>query len=200
MKIFLNEILKNKEIDDMIKQFNNSSYYVDKNEINEFYLTQMDWKDKIKKKNNSLYMKKQEEKNKEEKKFLSHKLNIDKNSKKIAEIKLKIYYTLNNSTSSKIKTNDKNSIFERLYRDGKLHEKKINRLVKSYYNPFFKPNINQSYSFSKSYTNMKSKSQNITKNKNKNRNENEINNLNKLYNNKKNKNSISKNLSNITKK
>ena len=53
-----------------MKKFNNSSFYVDKNEINEFYLTQVSWKDKIKKKNNEIFKKKKEEKFKEEEKIL----------------------------------------------------------------------------------------------------------------------------------
>ena len=43
LRIIMNEKKKNKEIDDMINKNNNSSYYVDKDEINEFYMTQINW-------------------------------------------------------------------------------------------------------------------------------------------------------------
>ena len=126
MKIILNERKKNKEIEDMIKKYNNSLFYVDENEINEFYNTQLSWKEKIKKRNKTLYIKKQEEKMKEEKKLLSYKLEINENSKKITENNLKYYNTLNNASLSnnRYKSRNKENVFDRLYNDSKLQEKK----------------------------------------------------------------------------
>ena len=126
MKIILNERKKNKEIEDMIKKYNNSLFYVDENEINEFYNTQLSWKEKIKKRNKTLYIKKQEEKMNEEKKLLSYKLEINENSKKITENNLKYYNTLNNASLSnnRYKNRNKENVFDRLYNDSKLQEKK----------------------------------------------------------------------------
>ena len=53
----------------MIKKYSNKSFYVDKAEINEFYNTQISWKDKISKKNKELYIKKQEDKLMKKKKY-----------------------------------------------------------------------------------------------------------------------------------
>ena len=83
LRIIMNEKKKNKEIDDMIKKSNSSSYYVDKDEINEFYMTQINWKNKIKKRNTSLLIQKNEEMMKEEKKLLSYKIKINEKIKKI---------------------------------------------------------------------------------------------------------------------
>ena len=202
LRIIMNEKKKNKEIDDMIKKSNSSSYYVDKDEINEFYMTQINWKNKIKKRNTSLLIQKNEEMMKEEKKLLSYKIKINEKSKKIVEKKFKQYLTINNSPTNKKKRN-KNikriNTFERLYNESELREKKMNMRIKSYFNQLFKPNIKHSYSFTrvpkaklnqkKNYNNIHLKKEhNYTTSHNKN-----IINLKKM-------NNISKNMNNIPKK
>ena len=195
-RIILNERKKIQEIDDMIRRSN--TFYVNQNLINEFYLTQIDWKNKIQKRNKELYNKKEEEKKNEEMKIKSYKIKMNKTSRKLAKKRLREYYTINNiniSNSPSKKKEDKNkknnqnqkqrnkySSFERLYRDGQMKEKRRNDLIKSYFSTLFKPNINQSFTMSTmSRTNI-----NISKIKDK-KNE-------KLIKNSKKMNNISKNL------
>ena len=195
-RIILNERKKIQEIDDMIRKSN--TFYVNQNLINEFYLTQIDWKNKIQKRNKELYNKKEEEKKNEEMKIKSYKIKMNKTSRKLAKKRLREYYTINNiniSNSPSKKKEDKNkknnqnqkqrnkySSFERLYRDGQMKEKRRNDLIKSYFSTLFKPNINQSFTMSTmSRTNI-----NISKIKDK-KNEKLIKNSKKI-------NNISKNL------
>lgn len=192
-KMILNERKKNKEIDDMIKKYSNSSFYVDKNEINEFYMTQISWKDRIKEKSKTSYSKNQEEKKKEEKKILSYKFQINKNSRRIIENKLKSFNTINNSSLSnnnKSKKRSSENTFERLFKDGKLHEKRINKLIQSYYYPFFRPNIKKNYSFNKTKIKVIPRSKNNYTNSNKTKRSSFVS----FYNNSKKLNNISKNI------
>ena len=159
-RIILNEKKKIQEIDEMIRR--NNTFYVNQNLINEFYLTQIDWKNSIQKRNKELYAKKEEEKINEEMKIKSYKIKMNKKSIKLAKNRLKQYYTINNiSNSQSKKKEDKNkksnqnqkhkskySSFERLYKDGQMKEKRRNDLIKSYLSTLFKPNINQSFTMS----------------------------------------------------
>ena len=131
----------------------NNSFYVNQELINEFYLTQKNWKDKIIKRNKELYLKKEEEKVKEENKIKNYKIKINEKSKRIVENKLKKYYTINNTNNLYSKKNNKEvkktnksyEAYELLYKDALIHEEKINNLKKSYYNTLFKPSINHSF-------------------------------------------------------
>ena len=153
LKKILNKRKKEKEISDMMRT--NNSFYVNQELINEFYSTQIDWKDKIKKRNRELYLKKEEEKIKEENKIKNYKLEIDEKSKKIIEKKLRKYNITNDTNNSFLKKNNKDknwnkneniyNIYERLYKDAQSHEKKISNLKQSYFNTLFKPNINNSF-------------------------------------------------------
>ena len=117
---------------------------------------------------------------------------MNENSRKITQNKSKYYNTINNiSSSNKKKSRNKINAFERLYNDGKLHEKKISKLTKTYYFPFFKPNINQSYSFNKAHPKIKSKPKNTN-------NKLLLTNFSSYYDIR--KNNIAKNINNITKK
>ena len=82
------------------------------------------------------------------------------NSKKITENNLKYYNTINNIflSNNRYKNRNKENVFDRLYNDNKLQEKKMNKLIKLYYNPLFKPSINTSYSYNKSHKKIKLKS------------------------------------------
>ena len=62
----------------------------------------------------------------EKKKLLLYKLEINENSKKIKEKNLKYYNTINNATLSnnRYRNRNKENVFDRLYNDSKLQEKK----------------------------------------------------------------------------
>ena len=202
VQIMLNERKKKKEIDDMMEKYSNNSFYVDKNEIEQFYSTQIKWNDNIKKRNSDLLRKKEQEKKNEENKILSYTIEINQKSKKLAENKIRNCITSYNSflSRNKNKKNSRANTFERLYEHSKIHENKINRLTKAYYAPLFKPNINKSYRFNiSSYklNNPKRQPQNtnITNKKNSN-----FTAYLKDYQKKIKFNKISKNVSNISKK
>ena len=198
-KIMLNERKKKKQLDDMIKKYSNSSFYVDKNEIDQFYLTQISWNDKIKKRNKDLFKKKQEEIKNEEDRIMSYTMEISEKTKKLAENKIKYLTTTFNTSLTKNKRHSRSNIFERLYEESKIHENKMNNLTKAYYAPLFKPNIIRSYSFQKPYRTNNPKPK-IEINNN---NQGASNNFTAYLNNFKKKikfNNISKNISNISKK
>ncbi len=162
MKLIMNEKKKNKEIDDMIRKTTNSSYYVNKDEINEFYTTQINWKNSIKKRNKALLIKKNEERKIEERKILSYKIKVDEYSQKLIDKKYKKFLTVNNSSKKNNNSKRLNTFntFERLYHDSKILENKKNKKTKEFYNQLFKPSINHSYNCTRVKLNNKSKKKN----------------------------------------
>ena len=137
-RTILNERLKEKEIEEMRKQ--NKTINLDKNEVDFVYWRQQFWKKKVEEKlNKSSYKKQKIQNEQEENKFKNYKLQLCSYSKKILEQKTKYFRTIDTNIS----------VFERLYQDSKTHEKKMKNISRSYFNNFFKPNINHSFTLPK---------------------------------------------------
>ena len=179
-KNILNEKVKEKEIKDKIKASN--IYVLDKAEEDVLYWRQKFWQKRVEEKlNKSSYKKQKLKEIEEENKYLKYKLQINSRSYSRLETRSKYYHTtindnnLNTNINDNYKPTKKINVFERLYRDGKSHEKKMRELTKSYFNTLFKPNINHSFT-------LPSRNIKVTKSykkQNQNNNKRKINNINK---------------------
>ena len=162
-KDILNEKIKEREIDELIKS--NNMYTLDKTQADVLYWRQKFWKKKVEDKLNKSSYKKQKLKEKEEEnKYLNYKLQLNSRNYSYIETRSKYFHTTINDNNINYNTKTKKNInvFERLYRDNKTHEKKIKEITKNYFNTLFKPNINHSFILSKKNV-KKTKSQNYIK-------------------------------------
>ena len=164
VKNIMNEKLKDKKIDQMMKS--NNSYFLESIDADLIYWRQKNWKKKVEEKKNKSRYKIQKEKylKEEEIKYANYRLNISTKSKKLAENKKQYFYTTNNTymnntynyiNNKKVNKNKKKKItvFERLYQEGINREKKLNDITNQYLNTLFKPNINHSFIINKPYSN-----------------------------------------------
>ena len=124
---------------------NNSKDYIVnlKENINLFYTKQMNWKEKVEKKNEYFSQLQKEIHNKEINDILNYKIRINQKSDMIANKKILKYYYSENMDQNNIST--KKNSFDRMYKYHQIYEDKKNQLTKKYFNQFFKPNIKYEY-------------------------------------------------------
>ena len=112
-------------------------------QINDFFYAQMDWKDKIEKKNNKLKELLNEKDTINDLEIINYEMKIDPNSELIIQKKRqKINLSKNNiSYTDRLNKRPINNSANRLYRDYEIRQKKLIKLKKEL-TPSFKPNIN----------------------------------------------------------
>ena len=137
-KAILNEKIKQKEINETMKS--KTMYTLDKSKADIVYWRHKLWQKKVEQKLNKNSYKIQKLKEKQ----------ILPRNKTATDNKIIYFNTTNNTNtnSNNLKRSKKYNVFERLYKDGEYHEKRIKEITKSYFNQLFKPNIKHSYSFS----------------------------------------------------
>ena len=152
MRILIKQKMKNRNF-----SANNSNIKKrTQKQINEFFNTQMSWKNKVEKENNIL---KKKLKEKEDKNILelrsAFKLNKSKINKSNIKKKQKSFLTIfdndinkNSIYNNYLKTNNKRNFGNRLYKDFEKRQKKLNKL-KKVLTPSFTPMINKSPNSSK---------------------------------------------------
>ena len=137
MKILINQKLKN---NDFI--INHSNYTKrTKKQINDFFCAQMDWKEKIEKKNNNMKNKLKEKNDKNIHEIENYELKINPKSELIIMKKRKKNSLTIDDTSENSNTIITNSA-NRLYKDYEMRERKLTRLKKEL-TPSFRPTINR---------------------------------------------------------
>ena len=168
MKILIKQKIKNKSLSLNTSKIKKRT----KKQINEFYKTQMNWKDKVQKENNILKLKLREKENESEKnsemnftpRLSKSELNI---SRRKSRPKTSFALYDNNICKSTtysiyLKENMKTNIGYKLYKDYETRQKNLNRLKKKLA-PSFTPIINKSSSYASRNYNWMIKRRNLSK-------------------------------------
>lgn len=152
------KILINQRLKDNIYFYNNKSNLTKRSskQISEFYYEQMEWRDKIDKKNNYLKNILEQKERENDSEIRNYEMKIDPKSKLIIRTKRQkdYYYSKNGSNTSRNTTLVINYSANRLYKDYQLREKKLKKL-KNELTPTFKPIINEPLPFYSSRTQRK---------------------------------------------
>ena len=154
------KILINQRLKENIYQYQNKSNLTKRNskQITEFYYEQMEWRDRVDKKNeylkNILEQKEREKENVSE--ISNYEMKIDPKSELIIRTKRQndYYYPKNENNMSRNSTLVINYSANRLYKDYQIREKKLQKL-RNALTPSFKPAINPTLPFYSSRTSRK---------------------------------------------
>lgn len=168
MKILIKQKIKNKNLSLNASKIKKRT----KKQINEFYKTQMNWKDKVQKENNILKLKLREKENESEKNSeMNFTPRLSKSELTISRRKSrpKTSFALYDNNICKsttysiyLKENMKTNIGYKLYKDYETRQKKLNRLKKKLA-PSFTPIINKSSSYASRNYNWMIKRRNLSK-------------------------------------
>ena len=168
MKILIKQKIKNKSLSLNTSKIKKRT----KKQINEFYKTQMNWKDKVQKENNILKLKLREKENESEKNSeMNFTPRLSKSELTISRRKSrpKTSFTLYDNNICKsttysiyLKENMKTNIGYKLYKDYETRQKNLNRLKKKLA-PSFTPIINKSSSYASRNYNWMIKRRNLSK-------------------------------------
>jgi hypothetical protein len=168
MKILIKQKIKNKSLSLNTSKIKKRT----KKQINEFYKTQMNWKDKVQKENNILKLKLREKENESEKNSeMNFTPRLSKSELTISRRKSrpKTSFALYDNNICKsttysiyLKENMKTNIGYKLYKDYETRQKNLNRLKKKLA-PSFTPIINKSSSYASRNYNWMIKRRNLSK-------------------------------------
>ena len=149
-KILINQRLKENNF-----QIQNKSNLTKRNskQISEFYYEQMEWRDRVDKKNEYLKNIMDQKERENDSEISNYEMKIDPKSEFIIRTKRQndYYYPKNDSSISRNSTLVINYSANRLYKDYKIREKKLKKL-KNELTPSFKPAINPPLPFYSSRT------------------------------------------------